>query len=607
MKEPRSWFPRSPFIQCLAVCLLALTLGGCESDSPTAPSQQAAASPTDVASSTWKITVTSSPNNFSTQDLAESTRATVTIQANRTSDNSPAPNNSTALLTTTAGTLSNIDGTVTGASIPVSFNSTGRASAILDVAGLTAQTLRLEAQIEGSFGDALVQLADSESTALFIESVSPNNGPPAGGTTVTIRGTGFDEPVRVLFGGLNAEVLSTSPTRLTVMTPQTTLAAGETSVVDVTVNINVNDPVDAPASDSLPNAFTYARAGQIETPTILSVSPTSGPNEGGTEVTIFGEGFADQVQVFFGNTALIEATVLEATPSRLVVRTPSATGPNDVNQNSIVSVRVLNSASGATAELPNAFQYGGPNTPVMFISAAGPNEGVYLGGTIVTIFGQGFAEPVAVEFGSIGQQPISVTGTEIVARSGPIEIVNCNRPSGNFRVVNIETAEVANSEVPFVYRPIEPFIFNVATSPTQLFIDPTTREFTDGLCGPTDPVPNVVANPLFVITGAGFDSAEITPRVIFGADVVASNVNLSGSDGNFDPGLGIGTQLTGNIPSFSGDFNVQSCEDAMGMAGEQFIDTRVNITVTNLRTGCTDTVTNIFTYVPCDTSCRVTP
>ena len=583
----------SAVAKLLLMASLALFIGACESESPTAPSQAPAPPVTNSgggATSGFKITVQATPGDFDLTEIAETglSAARIVVTARRNDNNAAVPLNSTALLSTTAGTLTNSAGTA-GLSIPITFDINGQARATLDIPTTGATVLTVRAQIESSFGETQVRITEEEGIPLFIQSVSPNTGPPSGGTLVDIRGSGFEEPIRVNFGSLPGIVQSASSSRIQALTPSVDLGAGQTSTVAVSVMINVNDPVDTPATDSLANAFTYARGGQVETPTIVSLTPTSGPNEGGTQVTIFGEGFADEVQVFFGTGALIEAPVLNITPTRLLVRTPSATGPNAVNQNSIVNVRVVNTASGAADILGGAYQYGGPGTPVMFISAAGPNEGIYLGGTVTTIFGQGFAEPVVVEFGGLGQQEISVTGTEIVARSVPVEIINCNRPSGNFSVVNIETGEQANSSIPFVYRPVEPSIFNI--SPTAVTINVDTR--------------NIVGSDSFELTGFGFDRQEFPPRVTFD-DVAAGGISVSDIDStNFEARLGIGSTINGTIPPFSGEFATETC-DSGGVSGERFLPALVPVTVTNQPTDCSDTVANFFSYVPSDTSCRVT-
>ena len=581
----------------IALASLALIFGACESDSPTAPTQgpAPAVSANSAGSANFNISINASPNRFDLNDIIESgdSRSVLTISARSLSTNQPVSAGSTAVLSTTVGTLTNASGAAVGTSIPISFQAGGTATAFLDLP-VQEVTAVVRAQIQNSVAQITITVADNGVTPLFIQSVSPNSGPPSGGTTVNIIGTGFDEPVRVLFGGLPADVLGVTSSRVTVSTPAVNLAVGETSTVEVTVNTNVNEADAVSETDTLSNAFTYARAGQIEQPRIISMTPRSGPNEGGTLVTITGEGFASEVQVFFGTSALIEANVTSVTSTRIQAETPSATGPNAINQNSIVDVRVVNSASGANDTLAGAFQYGGGGSDSLFISSAGPGEGVYLGGTIAEIFGQGFDEPVAVEFGGVGQQEISVTGTEIVARSVPVEIVNCNQPSGPFRVVNIETNESADSSIIFTYRPIEPVIGGINPSSTTIDID--TRAIT----GPTTAV----------MSGFGFDRNDFLPRVTFGSGTDAATASivdvLTLDTANFDPAFEIISSMEISIPPFFGAFNTETCQTSAGETGERLLPTRVDVTIVNLPTDCDDTLTNGFTYIPSDTTCNAT-
>lgn len=587
----------------MLVLATALFVGACDSDSPTAPSQAPAPPPpASTTNANFAISITASPSVFDLNEIVETgdSQATLLVTARRLDNNQPVPSGSTVVLTTSIGTLSNQSGTSAGTSIPVAFGTGGQATAFLDLPVRVLQAV-VQARIQNSVAQTTIQIGEELTDPLFIQSVSPNSGPPSGGTTVSISGSGFEDPIRVLFGALPGVVVSSSAGLIRAQTPSIDLPVGEILTVAVSVTTNVNDPTATSQTDSLANAFTYARAGQTDLPRIFSLTPTSGPNEGGTQVTIFGEGFANEVQVFFGTQALIEANVLSVSPTQLVVQTPSATGPNAINQNAIVNVRVVNVASGAVTELPLAFQYGGGNSNSLFISAAGPGQGVYLGGTIVQIFGQGFDEPVAVEFGGVGQQEISVTGTEIVARSVPVEIINCNRPAGPFRVVNIETGEAADSNIDFTYLPIEPAIFGL--SPSSIIVDVDTREFvTSG--GMPIPAPTIVLN------GFGLDRDTFVPRITFGTGqdaISAAFVDITELDtANFDPLFGIGRTLTFELPPFVGTFSTETCTTANDTSGERFLPTSVDVNIENLPTGCEDTLLNGFTYVPSDQSCRET-
>src|SRR5690606_31566351 len=120
--------------------------------------------------------------------------------------------------------------------------------------------------------------------------------------TVDILGGGFDPPIRVTFNGVAATVLSSSGSRNSVRTPAYTQGppAGETAPVTVSVTINYNE--EGSLTESLPSGCIYTNGGGggILQPTIFSVTPATGPNEGGTEVVINGDGFDAPVQVQFG-------------------------------------------------------------------------------------------------------------------------------------------------------------------------------------------------------------------------------------------------------------------------------------------------------------------
>ena len=137
LKTPRTASITSAVGRLLLVASLALWMGGCESDSPTAPSQAPAPPATSGGGSTssgFKITVAATPDAFELGEITETGNSTaqITVTARRNDNNALVPADSTALLTTTAGTLSNLSGT-SGLSIPITFDSSGRAQATLAV------------------------------------------------------------------------------------------------------------------------------------------------------------------------------------------------------------------------------------------------------------------------------------------------------------------------------------------------------------------------------------------------------------------------------------------------------------------------------------------
>ncbi len=86
----------------------------------------------------------------------------------------------------------------------------------------------------------------TSASAPTISTVSPNSGPTAGGTVVTVTGTNFSSPASVMIGGTAAtNVLVSSSTEITANTP-----AGNAGPVTVGVN-------QGSQSTTMANAFNY--------------------------------------------------------------------------------------------------------------------------------------------------------------------------------------------------------------------------------------------------------------------------------------------------------------------------------------------------------------
>lgn len=122
---------------------------------------------------------------------------------------------------------------------------------------------------------------------LSISTITPASGPQAGGTTVTIVGTGFTGADQVLFGTEPAVFTLDSPTQITATAP-----AGTPGIVDVSID-TTTDSVTAN------DAYTY-----IAAPTITELNPTSRPFASPVMGTITGTGFTGATSVTFGATGV---------------------------------------------------------------------------------------------------------------------------------------------------------------------------------------------------------------------------------------------------------------------------------------------------------------
>lgn len=149
-----------------------------------------------------------------------------------------------------------------------------------------------------------------------ITKVSPKKGPAAGGTNLVATGHNLTGATHVSVGGAPATFTVNSDTSLSITTPPGT--SGKTDIRITTAN-GVS-PISAKG------AFTY------EKPTVLSVSPASGPRAGGNTVSVTGTGFAlgTATQFTFGKYSAISVTC--ETTSSCLVTVPAAekTGVVDV-------------------------------------------------------------------------------------------------------------------------------------------------------------------------------------------------------------------------------------------------------------------------------------
>ncbi len=547
---------RGLVLGAVVLVLLAGTIGfvACSAGSPSEPDQPAG-SPPNTANAVWNITVGLSSSEV---PAGSTDPVTVTVRVRRRDNGQSPANGTTVVVSASAGTFS---------SEVIQLSNGQGTTSYTPPAQQGSGTVTIQARLEGDFGQA--QLRILEPATFFIAAVQPNTGNPNGGDQVSITGGGFEEPVRVTFGGVPAQVLSVSANRIRVETPpsSTTVGAGQTVSVPVSVTINLNTTDQA--VDSLSSAFSYVIGGGAPVqPAVSSVSPASGPNEGGTRVTINGDGFQSPVQVFFGQGGSaqsftgVEATVQSVSSSRIVVTTPPATGFGQNNLNQVVDVLVKNLNSGFSTVASSVFQYGSGGANVPFVSSIGPAEGPYSGGTVVTVYGQGFDAPVAVEMGTLAQTVLSVTGTEIVVRTNAIQVTSCNDISGETRVVNIETNESATGPN-FIYRVPQTVVTGVS---------------------PGSGTAN--GNTTVTISGQGFQSPL---RVLFGDQ--AGSVQSVSADG---------TQIVVKTPTFSGTLNTEACGDG----GERFVPTAVDVQVENLVTTCEDSLSQAYVFLPTDTTCR---
>ena len=445
LRQRKYWF---------ALMALLLVFAACKGESPTAPPPISGPGSGGNPPSGASVTLTVANANPLT-DSSTTITATVTVGGQ------PAPAGTAVEFGTTLGRFED-SGTSTSLR---TTNAQGQAvvnltSAAAGTANVTVVVNNVVQRTSVTFSARPVT-PTPPSTAATITGVTPEFGRVAGGETLTITGTNFRQPVRVFFdlgnGDLReAQVISVTPTQIQVFTPRVELTTGQTLASSIVVFVEQGTPNEQRVQAT--QTFTFRNA-QL-TPSIRSISPPSGPLEGGTQTTIFGDGFESFVQVFFG---LAEAQVINVDFNSITVISPNSrdTTADATPVAGQVPIRIVNVTSGTETTLAAGFRY----SSRMQIVAVGPTVGPFTGGTRVRIDGVGFDDPVAVTIGGVAAQVISVSGTEIVAITGAAQVEDCSNVEGPVSVVNINTGEGAEAgDVTFEYLVPKPIIIS-ATNP----------------------------------------------------------------------------------------------------------------------------------------------
>ncbi len=253
---------------------------------------------------------------------------------------------------------------------------------------VSGSTYSVNLPINGSMAVLIFGGAGASHT---VASISPSSGTIAGGTNVTISGSGFTAGATVSIGGTAAtNVTVTSGTTITCTTPAGSAGARDVSVTESSQTV------------TLSNAFTYV----APAPTVASISPSTGTTAGGTSVTITGTNFVNgATTVTIGGASATGVSVASA--SSLTCTSPAgAAGARNV----VVTV------SGQSATLTNGFTY---VAPAPTISSISPSSGTTAGGTSVTISGTGFSVGATVTIGGASATSVTVLGPTSISCMTP--------------------------------------------------------------------------------------------------------------------------------------------------------------------------------------------
>lgn len=277
-----------------------------------------------------------------------------------------------------------------------------------------------------------------------ITTISPTTGSLLGGTTVTITGTGFQSGATVTFGGAVAlNVTVTGGTTITATTPAH--SAG-------TVNVTVTNPDGSTVTQT--GGFTYGLP-----PTIISVSPNTGPPLGGAIVTITGTEFQQGATVTFGGVAATNVVVGGDTQTIQATTPAHAVGAVDVT---------VTNPDGRSFTLPKAYTYSG-NT--LTVTSIAPTNGTTAGGTPVTITGAGFQTGAIVLFADT----TLATNTVVVSTT----TITCLTPAHAAGAVDVTVTNPDNST--FTLTAGYTYVTPVSNNPTIVSIQPASGTTAGGV------------------------------------------------------------------------------------------------------------------------------
>lgn len=250
--------------------------------------------------------------------------------------------------------------------------------------------------------NGLAYLSDDQFASPSVSGIEPNLGLATGGYFAVIRGENFQPGATVAFG-------TTPATNVQVVTDNVINAVVPAGTAGQTTSITVANAADK--RGTLANAFTWTAA-PVGPISIRSVAPGLGPIDGGSVITISGDGFEAGSAVLIGGVPSPAVSVIS--PSVITAVTPAG-------EAGLVDVRVQRpDLTAATAF--KAFAYYDPatlgNGPSVF--TVDPVLGPVTGGTAVMITGQRFASPVQVFFGADAAATVTVLdANRIVARTPP--------------------------------------------------------------------------------------------------------------------------------------------------------------------------------------------
>lgn len=332
-----------------------------------------------------------------------------------------------------------------------------------------AGTGKVDVQVTNGIGPSDTATSKDDYTYVqipYITSITPTSGSYVGGNTIDILGYGFTGATKVVVGSNEATINSVTGNKISITAPALN-SQPEKPGAPTTVHIQVTAPGGVSVNSDR-DKYMY-----VAVPRIYSLSPSKGPTDGGTVVTVKGIGFTGVSGVWFWNdVGSTPATYKFISDTEITVTTPQ-------NRDGYAWV-VLHSTGGESENAMitpnNVFKYA--SVPV--INSIAPTAGPATGGTVVTITGKNLKEVTTVKFGNNAATDISINSKTKITATAPAG-------TGTVDVIAISPSGTSSTsdDTKFTYQQAAPTITSVSPSSGSMNGGNTVAIYGTGLTGAT--------------------------------------------------------------------------------------------------------------------------
>jgi len=441
--------------------ILTAAIQGAGGGAATSTTYQWSRSSTSNGSFTSISGATNSTYTLTAADVGNYINATITVS------NLAGSNNASSA--TPVGAIANISPTITSATISgiaslgqtLSAGTTGLGGGFItstgyqwrssydgitysDIGGATSSTFVITSSEVNKYIKVVVTVSNNSgsnsatsvattkilTTVPIITSITPAIGTTAGGTSITLVGTGFFSGETVTIGGALATISSATSTQIVAVTPAGT--AGATNVV-------VTNPDSGTFTST--SGFTYLTPVGISTTSIAGTARQGQVLTAGT-TGVVGTSSTTSYQWLNSSDGISFTNV--ATGGTAYSYTVQST---DLGKYLEVQVTVSNAIGSASAtSAPTSIVL----APLASITSIAITSGTTAGGTVLTITGTNFTSSTGVTFGGVAGTSFSVNSATQISittpahAAGVVDLVVLN-PSGNATSTGAFTYQVPPS------------------------------------------------------------------------------------------------------------------------------------------------------------------